>query len=137
MGERCGNVTQHLVRARECERPVLVEDVAQRSTWDDLHNEREAAVTKPPNGKQRDDVGMLELRDGARLARETGDRLIVVHELRTDDLDRDLAAELAIPRAIDDGSRTAAELAENLVVRFEIGRRDVRFGITKHPRAPC
>ena len=78
---------------------------------------------------------MLQLRDRPRLAREPSYGLVIVRVFRADDLDRDLAAELAVARAIHDRGRAAAKLAQNLVIALEIGCRDVGFGIAKHQPA--
>jgi hypothetical protein len=78
---------------------------------------------------------MLQLRDGARFAREPRYCLIVVGVFGANDLDGDFAPELTITRAIHHGCGAAAKLAEYLVVTLEIGCRDVCVGIAKHQPA--
>jgi len=78
---------------------------------------------------------VLQLRDRSRFTREASYGLVIIGVLRADDLDRDLAPELTVARAIHDRGGTAAKLAEYLVVGLEIGCRDVRSGIAKHQPA--
>ena len=70
---------------------------------------------------------MLEARDDLRLVVEPPDEVGVVGELRMHGLDRDLAADLGLDRAVDDAERALAHLleqpvaAEGLALEVEVG----------------
>ena len=59
----------------------------------------------------RDDVGVIELRRGARLLAEAIDERGVPCELGSEDLHRDLAVEAGLRRAQDEPHRASAEFA--------------------------
>jgi hypothetical protein len=128
--ERGSDIPEHSVGSLERAWPAFVQHLAQCSPWHELHNEREASVANASHSVQRDDVRMPKLRDGSRLACEARYRFIVIRELRADDFDCDLTAELAITRAIHDSSSPAAKLPEYLVFALEVGRDDLCFRIT-------
>jgi hypothetical protein len=130
--ERGRHVAQNAIDVPERAWPMLVEQVAQRATRHELHNERETTVADATHGIQRDDVGMLELRDRPCLASKASDRLVVIGVLGPDDLDRHQSAELTVARPVHDSGRTAAQLAEYFVFSLEICCREVRFNIAKH-----
>ena len=63
----------------------------------------------------RRDRRMVDRREHARLALETGDACGIPGELLREDLDRDLAAELEVPRAVDLAHASGTENADDLV----------------------
>jgi hypothetical protein len=94
----------------------------ERGARDALHDEGEAAAAQSPHGVDGDDVRVLELRDGARLAAEPRDRVVVGRGgARVDDLDGHVAPEGAVARPVDDGGAAASELADQFVVVLQLG----------------
>ena len=63
-----------------------------------------------------DDVRMAQLRHGLRLGVEARDDLLRVAQVRVDDLDRDLAPEAPVARAVHRGHPAVANLLEDLVL---------------------
>ena len=93
---------------------------------DQLHGQ-EAGAARVLDGEQRDDAGVVERGDGARLVLEAGQAAVVLGHVRRQHLERDLAAEARIPRAID----LAHARPRPKVRRSRTGRGDL-------PRtAPC
>jgi hypothetical protein len=64
---------------------------------------------------QRADVGMIELRDGARLALEAGAHFRRGRQVRGEHLDRDVTAQPRVVRAIDFAHATRAQRSEDSV----------------------
>ena len=71
---------------------------------------------------------MLELGGGAGFALEALDELLVEREREGEDLDGDVALELAFARLEDDRHAAAAELVEDFVLLFELLPNHVDFG---------
>ena len=65
--------------------------------------------------EEREDVGMREGGDGLRLGREARERLGVAGQLLGQDLDRDLAVQPRVPRAVDLAHAAGAERGDDLV----------------------
>ena len=79
--------------------PVL-DDVAQRPPRDELHREERRAVGLP-DVVDRDDVRVVQRGGGAGFVREAGEAVLVVREVRREDLERDLAAEAGVASAVN------------------------------------
>src|SRR5262249_39975950 len=100
---------------------IAVEATAQRLALEKLgHHERHAVVRREI--VDREDVGMRERGDGARLPLEPFERRGVAGEIRGQDLDRHLAPEARIARPVDLAHSSRAERREDLV-RPETGAR--------------
>ena len=65
----------------------------------------------------RADVRMVERGGGARFAAEPLHRGVVLREVFGEELERDAAAEAGVFRLVDDTHASAAELAQDAVVR--------------------
>ena len=67
---------------------------------------------------------MAQLRDGLRLALEPIARLLVVAQVRVQDLDRDLALERSVEPAIDDRHPALPDALEQLVLVEDLADLD-------------
>ena len=81
---------------------------------DELHDER-ARASRLLEPVDRGDVRMLELREQLRFALEPRQTLGIRHECRGQHLDRDVALELRIGRAIDLAHPARAQLSGDFV----------------------
>src|SRR5262245_39476275 len=75
-----------------------------------------ARLALPIKVMDRNDIGMLELRRGARLAQKTMNRGWRFAVCRPQDLQRDNSIELGIAGAVDDSEIPAAKLVEECVL---------------------
>jgi len=80
------------------------------------HDERMAVVVL--DAVDGADVGMVELRCGARLASKTLQRLGVMSQILWDELQGDVAAKLQILRLIDHAHTTAPKFSEDAVMGY-------------------
>ena len=109
------------LRDLQCERKAFskgkrprFEAFGERRAVDELHDEGfDAAALLEP--EDRGDVGVMELRQKLRLALESRQALLVLGELGWQDLDRHLAIEPGVGRAIDLAHAALAELGGDLV----------------------
>ena len=90
--------------------------VLQRLAVEQLHHD-EALTLVFADVEEHADVRVIERRGDARLAREPGERLRIVRQMRRQQLERHLPAEPAILGAIDHAHAAPAELLDDLVVR--------------------
>src|SRR6185369_8461045 len=67
-----------------------------------------------------DDVGVVQLPGGARLAEELRDEVLVLHELRREELQRDLAIERDLDRAVDRPHAAAPDAFEQAVAAEDL-----------------
>ena len=109
------------MRERALERDALRRDLPQRRPFDELH--RDVAVVADDAGLvDRDDVRVIEAEARRRFAQQAIDRVAVApvagavdHERAANDLQRDVAAEPRIVRAIHLAHAARAKLAEDVV----------------------
>ncbi len=87
----------------------------ERLAAHELHGEKRNAV-RLLDRVDRDDVGVVQRRDGARLAPEALDPLRRSRHLGRQDLERDLARELRVLGQVDLAHAALAELPENPVL---------------------
>jgi hypothetical protein len=130
-GERFG----HLPRDAEgpLERHALAGDLPQRRPFDELH--RDVAVVVHNAGfVNGDDVGVIERRGEGRFAQQPIDRVAVApfacaveHQRPANHLQRDVATEAWIVRAIHFAHAPRAKLAED-VIRTDTCTRGKRHG---------
>ncbi len=81
---------------------------------DELHREKPPAV-RLLDREDRDDARMVQGRERARLALETGQTIRVAGHVFGKDLDRDVAAQPRVPRPIDLSHSPRPDRAEDLV----------------------
>src|SRR4051794_3443948 len=111
---------------REVDRPQLVErrlvadQLLQGPPRQELHRDVVGAVVLAAV-EHADDVGVLEPRRGGRLAPEALHELAVAGEAAVQHLERDLAAELRVLRAVDVGHPARADAAHDLVTAVYYG----------------
>src|SRR5207249_331066 len=74
----------------------------------------------------RGDVGVIQRREHPRLALETGEAIAVLEEEIRQGLDRDLAVQLQVPRAVDLSHAAPANRGDDLV------RADAGTGCESH-----
>ena len=91
-----------------------VEPAAQRLALQQLHDGEGDAVVGA-EVVDREDVRMRERRDGLRLALEPRERVGIGGDGFGEDLDRDVAVELRVPRPVDLAHAARAERREDLV----------------------
>ncbi|HEU0032763.1 MAG TPA: hypothetical protein VFQ53_19160 [Kofleriaceae bacterium] len=113
--------------------PGLGEPRAQRPPGDVLHRD-EHAVVPAADVEHADDVRMIDPRERAALAEHPllDERVLGDAGLRLHELDRQLAIELAIVRAVDDAHRAGTELAGDRVAIDELADRGQR--VPRHDR---
>ena len=111
--ERFGDLPRNGERLVERER-TLGDALGERRPLDQLHDERAHAggVLEPVNVR---DVRMIERRERLRLAFEPGEPLGIVRERLRQHLQRDVAIELRVARAIDLPHPACPELAQDFV----------------------
>ena len=97
---------------------MIVQPLGEIVARDVRHHEEDDAL-RLVDGVDVDDVRMVELRRGLRLAQEARLDLAAERELGRQDLDRDRALQPPVFRAIDDAHAAAPDLAVQLVVRAE------------------
>ena len=89
-GQRLGHLPRHVARLLDGD--ALADDFAQRSALHQLHDD-EAAGLGLAGLVDRDDVGMVQRRDGQRLADEAVHRLRFLIQPRRHQLERDVASQ--------------------------------------------
>src|SRR6185369_4915972 len=92
---------------------LAMEDLAERLPVHELHRD-EDRVAGGPDLVDRDDVRVVERGRRARLLLEALPAVRVGGELRREDLDRDLASEPRVARAVDLAHSSRAERREDL-----------------------
>ena len=117
LGVRGGETERHLRRVvgrlAERERPVA-QPLAQRLALEQLrHDVRDIALAA--DVVERQDVGMAERRHGARLALEALAALGALAEVRRQHLDRHVATEPGVARAVDLAHPSRTERGRDLV----------------------
>src|SRR5262249_974255 len=93
---------------------TCAQDLPQRPALDALHGDVEGRPVRA-DVEDRDDVGVVESRGGARLLLEALQPPAVIGDLLLQDLERDPAREPRVPRPIDLTHPTRAERREDLV----------------------
>src|SRR5262249_13671600 len=93
---------------------ALGETLRERLSREQLHDEI-LRVLLSSDVVERADMGMRKLRDGSRLALEALADLGRSRQAFREDLDRDLASETRVPRAVDLSHPSGAERCEDLV----------------------
>ena len=106
------------------------EPLGESLALDQLHHQ-EAAVALVLEAVERRDVGMVERRQHARLALEARQHVGPRAELGREQLDRDLAPEPAVARAVDLAHAAATEQAEDTVAGEPRSRLEDRA--RRHP----
>ncbi len=120
--ERLGDLPRDGEGLVEGERPAL-QPLGEVFALDELHDEG-ADAARLLEAVDRGDVGVLQLGQDLRLALETGEAVGVGGERLGQDLDRDLALQLRVGRAVDDAHPALAERGGDLVgPRREPGER--------------
>ena len=135
-----------LVRLREAARDLhreierlldgqrsAVDEVAQRPAVDELHREIRRG-TGLADFEDRDDVRMIQRGRGARLERETREAFLVREEVFRQDLQRDLAAEPRVRRAVDLAHPAGAEPVDDLERTEHRSRLEVGVLLRAHRR---
>jgi len=112
--ESLGHLSEEGQRLIEGNRPSR-DSFGQSLAFDELHDEKVRARGLLESMEGRD-VRMVQRREKARLALESGKTLGVVGEVLRQDLDGDVAAELRIARPVDDSHSSRTELLEDLVM---------------------
>src|SRR3569623_123300 len=105
--------------ATQRQRPHRFELVRQRVAAQQLHDEVEDAVVGLADVVDVDDIGLVEPAREPRLAQEAFHRDAVARELGMNDLDRDLAVDRNLVRAIDGDHAAVAELRAERVALIE------------------
>jgi hypothetical protein len=90
--------------------------VRQRGALDELEHERGEAIGFF-EAVDRADVRMIERRQDPRFAREAREALGIAREHARQNLDRDVATELRIARAVDLAHPTGTEARDDPVLR--------------------
>ena len=106
---RLGDLLRDRQRVGECDRTTR-DAIGERRPLDQFHDERADAVRffQPVDVR---DVGMVQRFERLRLALEAGDALRIAGERLGQDLDRHVAIELRVARAIHFAHAAAVERA--------------------------
>ena len=124
--ERAGDLRQQPGGRLEVPRAAL-ERPLQRASAQPAHHEVRALRISPVV-VERNEVRMLELGDESRLRLEPAHERGLVDQLGADHLDRDLAPDRRLVRAIDDADVAAADLLAELVAPHRAAERADRDG---------
>jgi hypothetical protein len=100
------------IRARAAE---VAKHLRERLTLDQLHGVEVAAVGLA-DGVDRDDVGVVQLGGGLRLALEPLDRLLREPEPGRQDLEGDPAIQRQLAGLVDDAHPASADLAQQIEI---------------------
>ena len=106
--ERFGDLPRDVSASAIAQRTAL-ETIGERRSLDELQDERRLPPSTSSSAVDRADVRMIERRQQARFAREPGAALRIGGEVRGQNLDRDVATEPAVARAIDLAHAAGAE----------------------------
>jgi hypothetical protein len=109
---------EHLEGLAGAEVAVLADQVAQRAAADQLHREEDVPLVGAlvVDG---DDVGVGQGCRGARLPAEPGDEALVVDEVGTHDLERDLAVEPLVDAEVDRGHSAVGDATDHAIAAVE------------------
>jgi hypothetical protein len=116
--ERVGEVGEDAARLAPGEPPAQAQVLRQRGAAHVPHHE----VPEPadlPEAVERDDAGVRELGDGARLAPEPLAARARLGQVGAQDLDRDGAVERALPREVHRAHAAAPERPHDVVLAPE------------------
>ncbi len=112
--ERLGDLTRDRQRLLQGNRPLL-QALGERRTLDQLQYERRR-VRSVLETVDRGDVGMVEGSEDLRFACEAREPVRIEPRQRRENLERDVAVQLGVPRAIDLAHPAGAEQRDDLVV---------------------
>ena len=99
-GERASDLQTHLEDAANRHRPASDDEILQRLALHELEDDELTAV-RLAAVDHGDDSGMRELSGGPCLVPEPRDVVVVLAEMLVEDLQRDVALELRVVRAVD------------------------------------
>ena len=111
--ERIGHLAGDVKRLLE-RRPSASEQLPERRAFDELHDDEELAV-EFPDVMDGDDAGVVQCGRRLGFVLEPPDGARVGQRFSTEHFDRDVAAQLQIPCAIDLAHATRAEWSNDLV----------------------
>ena len=106
--ERCADLRR--------ERPMVLEDLPQRRPADELDDEILLRLVLRRDVEHLHDVRVPQLRDRFRLDGEAVRDLAALAKVRMEHLDRDIAEQALVVRAIDRGHPAMPELVEHVVL---------------------
>ena len=132
--ERFGDLMRDVQRLTDRDRP-LGDPLGERVAVDELEDERGRAIHdfEPVDGA---DVGMIQRGQQPRLAVEADAPLGIGREETREDLDRDIAPELAVARPVHLAHAAHAKRGEHFVVREAVPDRQRGTGRSGPTRAP-
>ena len=116
-------------RARDVQRPLAVDELAELDAVEVLHHEEERAVGGGARVGDVDDVGVADLRGGARLAPEALDQIGRLAVGRVQDLERDAPADVDVLGLVDPPHAALAEEAPDVVAAADQRPDDRRRGV--------
>ena len=128
VGERIGHLPQHVGDAGCGDHPAVLEDRLERASLDVLHRQIEA-VLRLSRVVHRNDVRVVELRGGLRLAQEVLERVLALSHLLGEHLERDVPVEDGVAGEVDDPHPAPSELAQDAVAPLRVGRAAGRCGL--------
>ena len=112
-GHRAADVDAGRQRLRCAEHAALGDELPERPPFEQLHPQADGSLGRI-GAVNRDDVRVAHAREPARFGEDVGGRGAIGGQILADDLQRDLARQLRIPRAVDDAEAAAAELSADL-----------------------
>jgi hypothetical protein len=115
-------------------RAALLEQLPQRGPANELDDEVLLRLLLRGDVEHLDDVRMSQLRDGLRLDGEAMRDLAALAEVGVEHLDRDVATEPLVVRAVDGGHASMTELVEHLVLGQDRGATRPAPGARHHRR---
>ena len=125
VGHRLADLEEHAQQERligGCVGPG-VQEIGQGAALDQLHREIRATIGEGAELVDRHDAGMLQLAGDPGLLDEASDEAGVVAVLVEEDLDGDVAADVAVAALEDGAHAAAADLAEELEAGDGFGGR--------------
>jgi hypothetical protein len=122
--QRLAELDEDLDRLVDRQRPLALEHLGQGLPLEELHRHVQAAVAGPTEVEDLDDVIVLDLADGGRLAAESLDRQVVARQLVVQHLDRDLAAQGHVLGLVDGPGGAVAEPLDQEVAVADRGADD-------------
>ena len=133
-GERSPDIEPELQHAPHGQRACALDELFQVLALYELeHDELPPVLLATVD--HRDDARVRELRDGARLVPEALHVLVVVREAVVEDLQRDVALEQRVVRAVDGGHATLAdELLQLVALTDQLSHHD--HGTVPRAREP-